>query len=92
MPASVPIQVRINPDIRDRAAAVLQSMGLTISDAVRMLLTRTANEGCLPLEMLGSSDTHDAWFRAKILQALEDARPLVQDADTEARSRQRQTA
>jgi DNA-damage-inducible protein J len=59
-------------------------MGLTVSDAVRILLTRTANEGALPLELVSTSDAHDAWFRAKVLQALEDTRPDVEDAEAEA--------
>ena len=54
------VQTRIDPDIRDRAAAVLESMGLTVSDAVRILLTRTANEGALPIELLSDPAGHDA--------------------------------
>jgi len=86
------VQTRIDPDIRDRAAAVLQSMGLTVSDAVRILLTRTANEGSLPLELFGSTEAHDAWFRAKVLRALEDTRPDSEDAEAEARFRERRMA
>ncbi|KQU96096.1 MULTISPECIES: type II toxin-antitoxin system RelB/DinJ family antitoxin [unclassified Ensifer] len=89
MAANALVQTRIDADIKDRATAVLQNMGLTVSDAVGILLTRTANEGSLPLEMVGSSDAHDAWFRAKVLQALEDTRPDVEDADVEARFRER---
>ncbi|WP_429131261.1 type II toxin-antitoxin system RelB/DinJ family antitoxin [Ensifer sp. 4252] len=76
----------------DRATAVLQSMGLTVSDAVRILLTRTAKEGSLPLELVGSTEAHDAWFRAKVLQALENTRPDSEDADAEARFRERRMA
>lgn len=86
------VQTRIDPDIRDRATAVLQNMGLTVSDAVRILLTRTANEGALPLELVGGTDAHDAWFRAKVLQALEDTRPDLEDGDAEARFRERRMA
>jgi DNA-damage-inducible protein J len=57
------VQTRIDADVKLRAAAVLENMGLTVSDAVRILLTRTANEGALPLELVTSSDAHDAWFR-----------------------------
>ncbi|WP_202314476.1 MULTISPECIES: type II toxin-antitoxin system RelB/DinJ family antitoxin [unclassified Mesorhizobium] len=77
------IQTRIDADIKDRATAVLENMGLTVSDAVRILLTRTANEGALPLELVTNSEAHDAWFRAKVLQALEDARPDVDDDEAE---------
>jgi hypothetical protein len=33
------------PEVKERAAAVLEELGITVSEAVRILLTRTANEG-----------------------------------------------
>lgn len=84
MVANALVQTRIDAEIRDRAAAVLETMGLTVSDAVRILLTRTANEGALPLELLSGSEAHDAWFRAKVLEALSDTRPDVSDEEVEA--------
>ena len=87
-----PVQARIDADVKDRATAVLESMGLTVSDAVRILLTRTANEGALPLELVSHSDVHDAWFRAKVLQALTDERPHIEDAEAEARFAERRAA
>lgn len=42
------VQARINEDVKDEAAAVLAAMGLTVSDAVRLLLTRIATEHALP--------------------------------------------
>jgi RelB antitoxin len=41
--ANALVQTRIAADVRDRASAVLGRMGLTISDALRILPTRTAN-------------------------------------------------
>lgn len=73
------VQTRIDPEIRDRAAAVLERMGLTVSDAVRILLTRTAQEGALPIELLADPAVHDAWFRAKVREALEDVRGDAED-------------
>jgi DNA-damage-inducible protein J len=73
------VQTRIDADIRDRAATVLESMGLTVSDAVRILLTRTANEGALPLELISTSEAHDSWFRAKVIEVLKDPRPGIPD-------------
>ena len=35
----------------DRAAAVLADMGLTVSDLVRIVLTKVAKEKALPFEM-----------------------------------------
>lgn len=77
MPVNALVQTRIDAEVRDRASAVLERMGLTVSDAVRILLTRTANEGALPLELLIDSDGHGAWFRAKVLEALKDTAPDI---------------
>lgn len=84
MAANALVQTRIDADVRDRASAVLENMGLTVSDAVRILLTRTANEGALPLELVTSAEAHDAWFRAKVQEALEDTRPDVPDEEANA--------
>lgn len=68
-------------------------MGLTVSDAVRILLTRTANEGVLPLELFSGSETHDTWFRAKVLEVLNDTRPDIPNDEVEAHfKKRRQTA
>jgi DNA-damage-inducible protein J len=83
MASNALVQTRIDADVKERATAVLEDMGLTVSDAVRILLTRTANEGALPLELISNSDAHDAWFRAKVLQALEDPHPDIEDAEAE---------
>lgn len=50
-------------------------VGLTLSDAVRILLTRVAAEGGLPAGLTADPDAHDAWFRAKVQEALADPRP-----------------
>ncbi|UCI06626.1 type II toxin-antitoxin system RelB/DinJ family antitoxin [Mesorhizobium sp. B1-1-8] len=84
MPANALIQTRIDADIRDRASAVLENMGLTVSDAVRILLTRTANEGALPIDLLTNSEAYDVWFRAKVREALDDIRPDIPDDLVEA--------
>jgi DNA-damage-inducible protein J len=52
MPANALIQTRIDPEIKEEAAAVLQAIGLTVSDAVRLMLTRVAREKALPFEPL----------------------------------------
>lgn len=92
MPSNALVQTRIDSEIRDRAAEVLESMGLTVSDAVRILLTRTANEGAPPLELLSSTEAHDAWFRSKVMQALDDSRPDLDHGDVEDYFLKRRTA
>lgn len=46
------VRARINEQIKDEAAMVLATMGLTVSDAFRMMLTRVAKEQALPFEPL----------------------------------------
>jgi DNA-damage-inducible protein J len=86
MSANALIQTRIDEDIKARASAVLEKSGLTVSDAVRIMLTRTANEGVFPLAIaarsLGTGD-FDAWFRAKVQEALDDPRPLISHDDVD---------
>ena len=80
MPPTALVQARIDPDTRDRAAAALQRAGLTLSDAVRILLTRVANDGALPPGLVTDPATHDAWFRAQVQKALANpAPPLPED-------------
>ncbi len=44
------VRARIDPAIRNEAAAVLAEMGLTLADAFRMTLAQIAREKCLPFD------------------------------------------
>jgi len=46
------VRARINEEIKEEASVVLASMGLTVSDAFRLMLTRVAKEKALPFEPL----------------------------------------
>lgn len=46
------VQARVDRAVKKEAAAVLAAMGLTVSDAVRLLLTRVAHERALPFAPL----------------------------------------
>ncbi|ESQ14910.1 MAG: type II toxin-antitoxin system RelB/DinJ family antitoxin [Thiohalocapsa sp. PB-PSB1] len=46
------VRARIDEHIKEEASAVLATMGLTVSDAFRLLLTRIAREKALPFEPL----------------------------------------
>lgn len=89
MAANALIQARIDASVKARATAVLDNMGLTISDAVRMLLTRVAQEGALPPGLVTDPVAHDAWFRAKVREALDDARPAIPHDEVEAQFAER---
>jgi len=46
------VRARVNGKIKDEASDILESMGLTLSDAYRMLLFRVVEEGALPFTPL----------------------------------------
>jgi DNA-damage-inducible protein J len=48
---SVDVRCRIDPKTKEDAAEVIESMGLTVSDAIRLFLTRVASEGAIPFEL-----------------------------------------
>ena len=52
MAANQLIQTRIDATVKEEATAVLAAIGLTVSDAVRLLLTKVAQEKALPFEPL----------------------------------------
>jgi DNA-damage-inducible protein J len=92
MPANALIQARIDPAVKKRAAAVLGKMGITVSDAVRILLTRTAAEGALPFNLAHNAVEHDAWFKAKVQEALDDTRPAIANKKVETYFAKRRAA
>jgi len=92
MAANALIQTRIDPEVKDRASEVLATMGLSVSDAVRILLTRVANEGALPAGLTTDPEAYDKWFRAKVQEALDDPRPGISHEDAEAYFAERRAA
>ncbi|MEP3344897.1 MAG: type II toxin-antitoxin system RelB/DinJ family antitoxin [Hyphomicrobiales bacterium] len=81
MPAQTSmIHVRVDDRLKAQATDALAGVGLTLSDAVRILLTRVATEGGLPAGLTSDPDAYDAWFRAKVQEALDDPRPTVPHA------------
>ena len=51
MAATAFVRARIDEALKNEAAAVLADMGLTVSDLVRIVLTRVAKDKALPFEM-----------------------------------------
>ena len=45
------VRARIDTDTKERAAEALAAMGLSISDAIRLLMLRIADEHRLPFEV-----------------------------------------
>jgi DNA-damage-inducible protein J len=49
--ATTMVHVRIDEKVKDDAAKTLAAMGMSVSDAVRMLLVRVAAEKALPFDV-----------------------------------------
>lgn len=75
MPAKTSmLHVRVDNQLKSRTAEALAGAGLTLSEAIRILLTRIVAEGGLPVALTTNPETYDAWFRAKVREALDDSR------------------
>jgi len=64
------LHVRIDDELKTQASEKLASFGLTVSDAVRILLTRVVKEGALPAGLTSDPVAYDTWFRGKVQEAL----------------------
>lgn len=68
MAANAFVRARIDERLRDEAAAVLAEMGLTVSDLVRMALTRVAKDKALPFELkVPNAETRAAMEEARVM-------------------------
>jgi DNA-damage-inducible protein J len=56
MTANSVVRARIDERIKNEAAAVLAAMGLTVSDAFRLMMIKIAKEKALPFEPLVPSE------------------------------------
>lgn len=68
------VRARIDDDLKNEATAVLEAIGLTVSDVIRMLLTRVAKEKALPIELIIPN--------AKTIAAMEEGRAILKASKT----------
>ena len=57
MSSNTVVRARIDSDTKARATEALQSMGLSVSDAIRLLLLRVADEKRLPFTIQAPNAT-----------------------------------
>ncbi len=80
------VRARIDEQIKEEASAVLAAMGLTVSDAFRIMLTRIAHEKALPFEPLIPNETTIAAMRearAGNLKSFDSVDALMSDLHAE---------
>lgn len=86
MSANAVVRARIDERIKEEAATVLATMGLTISDAFRIMLTRVAREKALPFEpLVPNEETIQAMKEARRgkLDSFNGADDLIADLNSE---------
>ena len=80
------VRARINEKIKEEATIVLASMGMTVSEAFRMMITRVAREKALPFEpLVPNKTTIDAMKKARQakLKSFPDLNSLMADLNAE---------
>ncbi len=51
------VRARIDDEVRNAAAAVLEDVGLNVSDVIRVVLTRIAKEKAIPIGLFTPNST-----------------------------------
>jgi DNA-damage-inducible protein J len=68
MGQSTMLHVRVDDEIKAQASEALAAMGLSVSDAVRILLKRVVNDQAFPLELkVPNAKTRAAMVQARTL-------------------------
>ena len=92
MAATAMVHVRVNEQIKAQAAETLATMGLTVSDAVRVFLTRVVAEQQMPFAIkVPNAETRAAMAEADEMIRNHQARFMTADElfdDLEKNSRQ----
>jgi DNA-damage-inducible protein J len=86
MAANQLVQVRIDKAVKEEAATVLAAVGLTVSDAVRLMLTRVAHDKALPFEPLIPNEATIAAMkeaRSAKLKRFDSVEALMSDLDAD---------
>jgi DNA-damage-inducible protein J len=88
MPTTTMVHVRVDEDIKAQATETLAAMGLTVSDAVRVFLTRVVAEQQLPFALkVPNTKTRTAMAEARAMgkARFATAGDLVKDLEESAK-------
>lgn len=88
MPSTTMIHVRVDDRLKAQATETLAAMGLTVSDAVRVFLTRLVAEQQLPFDLrVPNAATRDAMLEARAMGTARfaAAEDLIDDLQEAAR-------
>lgn len=85
------LHVRVDEDVKTQASAALATMGLSVSDAVRIFLKRVVNDQAFPLELkVPNTLTREAIEESRALMQARrarfaDAQSLFDDLEEDVR-------
>lgn len=86
------LHIRVDDDIKDQATQVLNAMGLSMSDAVRLFLRRVVVDQAFPLELkVPNAESQAAIAESRMMMSKRKTRFADADAllaDLEENSRQ----
>jgi DNA-damage-inducible protein J len=75
------LHVRVDDEVKERARAALEALGLSVSDAVRLLMHRIAADQAFPLELkVPNAETRAAMLQAEAMVKARKARFKTSDA------------
>ena len=83
MSANAVVRARVDESIKQEATAVLGGMGLTVSDAIRLMMVRVVNERRLPFDLAPNAETIAAMEEARAgnLASFDTVEDLLADLD-----------
>jgi DNA-damage-inducible protein J len=82
MSTNAVVRARIDEEVKSRATEVLAAMGLTVSDAIRILLTRVARDRAFPFDLTPdalTAETLGKSERGEDVHFADDAQALFKD-------------
>lgn len=83
MPDTVMIHVRVDEDLKIRATDALSRMGMTMSEAVRVLLVRVASDQAFPFPIkVPNAATRAAMESDDLAGPFATGEDLIRDLDT----------
>ena len=81
------VRARIDEQTKDEAAAVLAAIGLTVSDAFRLMMVRIAKDKALPFDpLVPNAETIEAMKDARAgvgMKSYPDAKSMLADINNE---------
>ena len=76
------IHVRVEEDLKIRATEALSKMGMTVSEAVRVLLVRVASDQAFPFQIkVPNAETREAMESRDLVGPFGTGEELIRDLD-----------